>query len=35
MLIENAIEDAINFFPMDALSSTVPLRIDLNLCSLR
>ena len=34
MLIENAIEDAINFFPMDALSSTVPLRIDLNLLQL-
>ena len=31
MLIENAIEDAINFFHMDALSSTVPLRIDLDL----
>lgn len=26
MLIENSIEDAINFFHMDALSSTVPLR---------
>ena len=31
MLIENAIEDAIHFFHMDALSSTVPLRIDLDL----
>ncbi len=31
MLIENATEDAINFFHMDALSSTVPLRIDLDL----
>lgn len=31
MLVENAIEDAINFFHMDALSSTVPLRIDLDL----
>ena len=31
MLIENSIEDAINFFHMDALSSTVPLRIDLDL----
>ena len=31
MLIENAIEDAIDFFHMDALSSTVPLRIDLDL----
>ena len=31
MLIENVIEDAINFFHMDALSSTVPLRIDLDL----
>ena len=31
MLIENAIEDAINCFHMDALSSTVPLRMDLDL----
>ena len=31
MLVENAVEDAINFFHMDALSSTVPLRIDLDL----
>ena len=31
MLVENAIEDAINFFHMDALSSTVPLRINLDL----
>ncbi len=31
MLVENAIEDAINLFHMDALSSTVPLRIDLDL----
>ncbi len=31
MLVENAIEDAINFFHMDAHSSTVPLRIDLDL----
>ena len=31
MLVENAIENAINFFHMDALSSTVPLRIDLDL----
>jgi len=31
MLVENAIQDAINFFHMDALSSTIPLRIDLDL----
>ena len=31
MLVENAIQDAVNFFHMDALSSTVPLRIDLDL----
>ena len=31
MLVENTIEDAINFFHMDALSSAVLLRIDLNL----
>ena len=31
ILGENTIEDAINFFHMDALSSTVPLRIDLDL----
>ena len=31
MLVENTIEDAINFFHMDALSSAVLLRIDLDL----
>ena len=31
MLVENAIQDAINFFHMDALSSTIPMRIDLDL----
>ena len=31
MLVENAIQDAINFFHIDALSSTVPLRIGLDL----
>lgn len=31
MLIENTIEDAINFFHMDALSAAVPLRIDTDL----
>ena len=31
MLVENAIEDSINFFHMDALSSTVPLRIQFDL----
>ena len=33
MLVENAIQDAVNFFHMDALSSTIPLRIDLDLQS--
>ena len=28
MLVENAIEEAVNFFHMDALSAAVPLRID-------
>ena len=31
MLIENTIEDAINFFHMDALSAAVPLKIDVDL----
>ena len=31
MFIENAMEDTINFFHMDTLSSTVPLQIDLDL----
>ena len=31
MIIENAIADGIDFFHMDALSATVPLKIDLDL----
>lgn len=31
MLVENTIEDAINFFHMGVLSSTVSLRVDLDL----
>ena len=31
MLIENAIEESVNFFHMDALSAAVPLRIDVDL----
>ena len=31
MLIENTIEDAINFFHLDALSAAVPLKIDVDL----
>lgn len=31
MLVENTIEDAINFSHMDVLSNTVSLRVDLGL----
>ena len=31
MVIENTIADAIDFFHMDALSTTVPMKVDLNL----